>query len=224
MSASWLPTKDIELLKFGTDAAAIISGNPTALGLTASDATTFTTLLNNFQTAYDAATNPNTRTPVTVGAKDVAKAAFVADFRSLAKRIQANPAVTVEQKLSIGLPIHKTTPTPIPAPSTKPELNVVSNGGRTVRIRINDETTPNKKAKPPGYEGSAIYTYVPTNGEPPPASFEDWRFEGLATRSSFDINYRPGDVTKTAYIAANWLNPKGDAGPACTPISVQIAA
>ncbi|HZZ42400.1 MAG TPA: hypothetical protein VFE58_05650 [Tepidisphaeraceae bacterium] len=224
MGNSWLPLKDADLLPFMQNMSGKITATPATYGLLPADATALAGYLTTFSTNLAVATAPATRTAVSVAAKDISKAVLVADARIIAKKVQANPAVTPDQKIALGLPVHKDTPTPIPAPSTKPMLNIVGNGGRTVKILIKDETTPTKKAKPPGYEGSAVYTYVPTAGEEPPADLTEWRFEGLATRGDFEIDYRPGDVGKTAYILANWLNPRGEAGPNCEPLAVAVAA
>lgn len=93
-----------------------------------------------------------------------------------------------------------------------------------VPIRLVDETTPTKKAKPFGVEGAEVYSYIPADGEEPPMDLEKWRFEGLATRSTFQIAYNGDDVGKTAVIRAQWFNPRGEPGPASTAITATIAA
>lgn len=114
MGQSWLPLKDADLLSFMQNMSAKITATPTDFGLQAADATALAALLTSYEDALAAASDPATRTPVSVTAKDVAEA------RSLAKRIQATPTVTPDQKSSLGLPIHKTTVTPIPAPLLNP--------------------------------------------------------------------------------------------------------
>jgi hypothetical protein len=225
MGTSWLPLNDAGLLAFVQPFSTKIAATPTAFGLTAADATTLTGLVTGYQTALATATDPSTRTPVSVTAKEVAKASLVAETRSLAKRVQANPAVTPEQKTDLGLPIHKTTNTPIPAPVTKPVLTVAAiSAGRSVTIKLADESSTNKRAKPYGVDGAEVYSYVPADGEAPPTDLERWRFEGIATRSTFDILYNGEDVNKTSYICAAWFNPRGESGPASDKVTATIAA
>jgi hypothetical protein len=223
--ASFIPTKDAELLAWVTNFSTLITATPTAFGLVAADATTLAGLVTAYSTALTAATNPATRTQVKVAAKDVAKAGLVADVRALARRIQGTTSVTPEQKLSLGLPVHKTSQTPIPPPVTRPVVTLVGQPfQRTVTIRLVDETTPTKKAKPFGVDGAEVYSYVPTASENPPADLEQWRFEGIATRSEFQAGFNVGDVGKTAYVCARWFNPRGQAGPASDDVVATIAA
>jgi hypothetical protein len=225
MGANWLPLKDQDLLTWVTIFSSLITAAPTTYGLVAADATALAALVTAYNTALTAATNPSTRTEVTIAAKDVAKAGLLASVRGLAKRIQAVPSVTPAQKLSLGLPIHKTTQTPIPPPVTRPVLSVVGGSvGKTLTIRLVDETTPTKKAKPFGVDGAAVYSYVPTGSENPPADLELWRFEGIATKSVFEAGFNPSDVGKTAYVKARWFNPRGEAGPASDDVTATIAA
>jgi hypothetical protein len=225
--SDWLPTKDALLLSFVTAMSAKITAAPVPLGLTASDATILSGLLTSYSSALATASNPSTRTKTAVMNKNVAKAQLVADVRSVAKRVQANPAVTAGQKTDLGLPVHSNTPTPVPTPSTVPELGFgpVTMGTGIVTIKITDADVTNKRAKPAGVQGAEIYSFVAaTDATPVPTDLEDWRFEGLATRSAFDIGYRPEDAGKTATIVARWYNAKGDVGPTCSPIAGKIAA
>jgi hypothetical protein len=225
MAASWLPLKDQELLPFVTNFSSKVSAAPTTYGLVAADATALAALVTAFNTALATASNPSTRTKTAVANKNVAKVQLVADMRVLAKRIQANPAVTVGQKTDLGLPIHAVVPSPVPPPTTTPIVNIAAKGIRTITLRLADQTTPTKKSKPAGTFGAEIYSYVtPTPGGTLPTSLEQWRFEGVATKNIFDVDYTGDDVGKTANIVARWLGSKGEPGPVSAPISGMIAA
>jgi hypothetical protein len=224
-SQSWIPLKDQDLLPFVTNFSAKLTASATSYGLVAADATNLATLVTTFTSTLAAATNPPTRTKTSVAAKNVAKAQLVADMRILARRIQSNPAVTVPQKTDLGLPIHQTVPTPKPAPSTKPVVNISAKGIRNMTLRLSDELTPTKKAKPPGAYGCEIYSYVSTSTTTElPTDLTQWRFEGVATKFEFEVDYTGDDVGKTANIVARWLGSKGDPGPTSAPISGMIAA
>jgi hypothetical protein len=223
-SSSWLPDKDADLLSFSTNFTAKIVAAPTTYSLTAADATALGLLNTAFTSALASATNPSTRTKTTVAAKNVVKAQLVADIRSLAKRIQASPTVTVPQKTDLGLPIHQTVPTPVPAPSTQPLINLMSTGGKAMTIRLADELTPTKRARPAGSVGAEVYSYVAAAPGVLPDDLEQWRFEGLATKAEFEVDYNGPDVGKTATIVARWYNAKGETGPLSDPITGTIAA
>jgi hypothetical protein len=227
MPSDWLPSKDALLLPFATNASSKITASPTSYGLLVGDATALASAVTGYSSALATSSNPSTRTKTAVMNKNVAKAQLVALIRSIAKRVQANPAVTAGQKTDLGLPVHSTTPTPVPTPSTVPELGfgLVTMGTGIVTLKITDADVTNKRAKPTGVQGAEVYSFVGATGTTPlPTNLEDWRFEGLATRSTFDINYRPEDAGKTATIVARWYNAKGDVGPTSSPITGRVAA
>jgi hypothetical protein len=219
--ADFLPSKDQDLDAWATNFSARITLAPTTYGLVAGDATALATLVTGFSSALATATNPVTRTAGTVAAKDTARAVLVADIRSLARRIQAFPSVTAQQKADLGLPIHDAVPTPVPPPATKPIVTILEKDNKVHVIRLADETTPNKRARPVGTSGAEVYSFVGPN---PPGDLEGWRFEGIASRSDFDVDFNSDDVGKVATIVARWFNRKGEVGPVSNPITGTIAA
>jgi hypothetical protein len=223
MASNWLPARDTLFQTFCVNFSAKITASPTSYGLVAGDATALATLVTAFNSALASATNPTTRTKTTVSQKNVSRAQLSADVRILAKRIQANPAVTIPQKTDLGLPI-KSAPTPIPVPAVKPDVTLTNIDIRTHTVRVTDLTTPSKRGKPAGVQGAEVYVYVAAPGATPPADLTGWRFEGLTTDPDFSIAYTEADVGKTATILARWYNPRGEAGPNSTPVVVPIAA
>jgi hypothetical protein len=223
-SQSFLPTADQDFNAFAVNMSALITLAPTTYGLVVGDATALATLVTSFTSSLATATNPPTRTSATVAAKNTARAVLTVEIRALAKRIQATPSVTPAQKITLGLTVPDHVRTPNPPPTTKPVASVANMGSRSLSIRLVDETTPTKRAKPHGVDGAEVYTYVPTASEAPPADLTDWRFEGIAKKSDFDISYKLSDVGKTAVIRARWISTRGDNGPVSDPITGSIAA
>jgi hypothetical protein len=223
MASNWLPTKEATLQQFAVNFSSKITAAPTSYGLVVGDATALASLVTSYTSTLATATNPTTRTKTAVTNKNVAKAQLVADIRVLAKRIQANPAVTAGQKTDLGLPL-KQTPTPIPAPTVAPALNLSSIGIRSHSIRVADEATPNKRGKPAGVQGAEVYVYVAASTVNPPSDLTAWRFEGLTTDPDFNIGYTDADTGKQATIVARWYNPRGEPGPISVPVTAPIAA
>lgn len=218
--ATWPPTKDMAFNTYCTNFGGKLSAAPTTYGLVAADATAFAALVTSYTNALNTATNPTTRTKTAVTNKNVAKAQLLASLRILAKRIQANPAVTAGMKTDLGLPIHQTIPSPIPAPDAAPLVSIVTYGNRAVTLRIGDSVDTNRRAKPAGVDGAEVYCYV---GTTPPASLADWRFAGQAKRQDFTIEFTAADVGKTVYFAARWFNPRGEPGPLSATINGTLA-
>jgi len=223
-NSDYLPAGDEAFNSWSGNFSGLVSATPTAYGLVAADATSLAALHSSYATALEIALEPTTRTPVTVATKDTARAALVADIRSLARRIQACPTVTVAQKTALELTIVDHVHSPTPPPATKPVASMVELDGRAHLIRLVDEATPTRRARPLGTAGAEVYSFVAQNGETPPGDLEQWRHEGLATRSEFTVNYEQSDIGKLAHIRAQWINRKGQKGPVSDPITGTVAA
>jgi hypothetical protein len=215
------PTADLALKAFSENFDAVITSTPTALGLQASDATAYHGLTLDFGARLSTATDPATRTKGSIAAKSTSKLALLARTRQLAKIIYAHPGVTDQQLADLGLRVRDTTPTPVPAPSTRPLVSVDHDG----TIRLADETSPTRRAKPAGVVGALIFTKLaPTAGDPAPLTPADASFSILATRTREALPIPPGNNGKTLWVLARWYNLRGDLGPVSAPVSVMIAA
>jgi hypothetical protein len=222
MRTDWVPSADADLDAFCVNFETKITATPTTYGLVVGDATAFNTVADDFTAKLATATNPATRTSVAVASKNTSRSALVASLRSLARRIQAHPGITPAQLTELGLTVRDTTATPIAPPITAPSLAVAATNSRRHSLRIVDSATPLSRARPFGAMGASVYSY--TGEGAPPASLEQWRHEGVATRSSFDVNYDATEVGKTAYLRAVWFNRRGQVGPVSDIISGSVAA
>jgi hypothetical protein len=191
MAQNWLPSRDATLLQFASNFAQKVNLSPASYGLSSADAAAVAGLLASYSASHSAATNPATRTKSAIVGKDVAKKALAAEIRVLAKRVQCNPAVGVQQRTDLGLPI-AAAPSPIPAPAASPYccsplVKLMSIRGRSHTIRL-AAAAATRRAKPPGVHGAEIYSFVAAGpGDAPPENLENWRFEGLATRTEFRV-------------------------------------
>jgi hypothetical protein len=177
-------------------------------------------LVLSYSTSLTASSDPSTRGPAAVLAKDTAKRTLVAYIRQLARIVQANPAVTNTQRFDLGLPARGTLPSPIPAPAEAPDVDVKRVGGRTILIRIH-RATGSRRGKPAGVAGANVYSHV---GATPPASLVDWTYEGHVSRPNNVEVVLPADVAggSTVWLCASWFNPRGQAGPTSAPVSTNI--
>jgi hypothetical protein len=217
--ADFIPGTDAGVLSFATNYSTVITANAVALGLTASQATLLATKVSGYSTSLSASTDPSTRGPATVLAKDTARRDLVAYVRTLARIIQANPAVTDAQRFELGLPIRR-VPGSIPPPAEAPDVDVKSVSGRTIMIRIH-RSTGSRRGKPDGVAGANVYGHV---GATPPASLADWTYEGHVSRPNRVEVVLPADVPggSTVWLCANWFNPRGQAGATSAPVSTNI--
>jgi len=106
MATNFVPTREADLLAWSRNFDNLITATPTAYGLTAAQATAYTTLHTNFANALQLATEPSTRTPVAVRDKNIAKDALIdgpGGIRELARIVQATPTVTDGQREALGI-------------------------------------------------------------------------------------------------------------------------
>lgn len=209
---SYIPTKDADLIAWGQNFADVISANPAAYGLLASDALTILTDFNEFNDAYLLAVNPSTRTIVTIANKDGEKADFLSMARAYAALIRANAGVSDENKAAAGLTIPDPTPTPIPVPTTTPIMAAPLQGQGVILMSMTDSATPLLKKKPFGVAGGLIYWAAWSGATPPSGAVKN--LLGLFTKSDNVITTGdfsdPGDKIR---FYAQWYNRKGQLGP-----------
>lgn len=216
----YVPKRESVLVTFSTNFNDKIRTGFAAYGLTSAQATAYDAKHDAFLTAYQTANNPDTRSPSNIVAKNMAKDALITELRRLAAIVQAYPAITPELLSELGLTIRDAEPSPIPAPTQAPGLDVLSAVGRTVKVRLHDAAAPANRGKPDGVAGASIFSFV---GESAPADLAQWEFEGNFTRTTVDVEF-PTTVANgaTVWFTARWFNPRMEMGPVSTPVSTNL--
>lgn len=218
---SYVPTKDADLDAWATNFDVTITAAPADYGLIAGQATAFNVLRTAYTAALLAATNPATRTSVTVAAKDAARNAMVANARQLAMIARQYPAITDELLATAGLTVPDTVPSPIPAPTSQPVLSQFASSPLQLVLRTKDSILTNPRARPQGVTGLMLWMKV---GTPAPASVADCQFVGLFGRTPLTVDFDPADGGKPATFIAKWTNAKGQVGPESAMVAITIPA
>lgn len=219
MARTFLPTADGALLQFAQNFSNLLTANFAAYGLTTSVASTYSSKFNTYKTALGLASADATRGKSTVYAKNVAKQDLIGYTRLVAGQIGRTMTVTNQQREDLGLIVRK-KPTPVPAPTTRPSVELISAIMRMVDIRVFDISTQFKRSKAPNTIGAKVYTFV---GEEYPSDPTFWDYQGDATRGKFSMTF-PDTVPNGAqvWICAAWFNRKGETGPISVPISTNV--
>lgn len=211
MQASYIPAKDADFQSWFLNFKALIAATPTDYGLVTGDATAITAVYTPWYAAYQAATNPATRTSPTVAAKNNARANAEAVVRPYAVQISLNSGVTDLNKTAVGVTVKKTVPTPVPAPTTTPALSLVAGTHLQHQLRYYDTTTPTVKAKPPGATGIEIWRSIGQVAATDPGQAV---YYGTWTKSPNIATYQTADVGKFAVYWARWVTTGGPGGAA----------
>lgn len=210
MAASYIPPKDADLVNWCTNFSDLITADPPRYGLDAAAALLIQGAADDYNAAYAAAVNPTTRTPVTVSAKDSAKIAGVALWRTYAAQIRINPGVLNADKIALGLNLPNNSPSPVPAPTSFPLLTQISSTPLASQWSYADSDTPVGKAKAPG--ATALQLFV-GYGTVPITDPEALLFAGLVTKSPFLLEFPVGEAGKIATVGGRWSTRRGLLGP-----------
>jgi len=206
----YIPARETDLVDWADNFAALITASPGTYGLAAPDAVIIQTAVNNWDAAYAAATNPGTRTPVTIAAKNTSKLAMLPIVRTYASQIRINPGVDNSDKIDLGLNLPNNNPAPIPAPATTAVLTIISATPLRHTLKFRDEVaSPTSRAKAPNAIGCEIWVGISTIGLVDPASC---KFYGTAVKVPFFVDYDVADVGKVATIFGRWSNRAGSVG------------
>lgn len=219
MPSPYIPQTDSGFADWSLNFHTLTTATPTAYGLTAPQAAAYAALDDDYQAAYIAATDPSTRTPVTVAAKDTAKFTAVALARELAQIVKADPDTTDMQLTELGITVDKFPATPVPTPTTFPLLDFLSATPGVHRLQFRDSDTPTTKAKPPGAISMEVWTDIGTVVAPTPSAAA---FYGDKTKSPFIVEYDEADRGKISTIFARWKTQTGKVGPWSDGVSFEI--
>jgi hypothetical protein len=220
MAYGFFPSGEAALVQWGQTFAAGISASPTTYGLVAAQCTAFTTLSTNYTSAFNAASNPNTRNKALTSAKNQARDAMKASARLLASIINGQPNVTDQQKLALGLNV-RAQPQSWPIPQ-QAYVKIMSVNGRTVKVALsNSNSTSSRRGLPAGVQGATVFSHV---GATPPDNLATWKFEGNTGRSVFQVAF-PSTVPagSTVFLTAFYFNGRKQSGAAAPPTSTQLA-
>jgi hypothetical protein len=166
-------------------------------------------LLANFAAAFGLYDNPQTHTPAAVTAKREAHKAAETGIRALLKAyVTFNPLVTDEDRRNMQLPIHKTTRTDAPVPTTLPEVEVKSPAPAVVELHFHDSGSTNR-AKPEGVHGVEIGWEIL---DTPPDDWSKLTHSAFDTHTPYVFTFSGLERGKILYFALRWENTRGEKG------------
>jgi hypothetical protein len=153
-----------------------------------------------------------------------ARAVLEKEVRPVTNFVQGYPKTTNADRAEMGITVRDTSPTPAPAPSSRP-LALVESGQRlTHQLRLVDESTPTRRARPKGVLGAEVWVKLVEPGEPAPTDPAALSFLTMATKPTIRADFRAGDGGKTAVYMARWVNTRGEKGPWSEITTATVAA
>ncbi|MDR0982876.1 MAG: hypothetical protein LBM07_06520 [Culturomica sp.] len=187
-----------------------IEKNAETWGIPSDVVLTTSELKSKWETTYSVVENPVTKTSITVQSKNVARKEYEKQVRMVVKYyIAYNLKVSDEDKMAMGLPLHKTTRTPVPVPDTVPDVTEIDrNKIRCLTISFRDSGSDHR-AKPAGVQGAVVKWIV---SDTPPTSIKVFTNSLLDTKSPITLDFEEEQRGKVVYFALAWQNTKGEMG------------
>ncbi|MDR1591974.1 MAG: hypothetical protein LBS16_03710, partial [Prevotellaceae bacterium] len=143
-------------------------------------------LRSTFIDANAIAENPATCTKAAIQARKEARDVLEKALRkAIAEYLTNNHKVTDEDRDNLGLPIHKTSHTPIPVPTTYPDYSVATDVLRRLTVHFHDHNSEHR-GKPAGISGAVIHWALL---DTPPKSVDELNHSALDTSSPFTVEF-----------------------------------
>lgn len=219
--SDYIPGTDDGFRTWAVNFATNIGATPGTYMLTAAQAASILTAVNDYVAKLAIADNELTRNKQTVADKDDARAATEALCRQYAMLIKENAGITDGDKLVIGVRPINPNREPINVPMTSPLINILGNTPGSQTLRYSDTLTPDSRAKPFGASELQLYM-AKTESENAPLT--EAQFYGKFTRNPIAVEFSEADDGLIATYYARWASPRGEVGPWSIPISMRIAA
>jgi hypothetical protein len=204
----YIPQKDSELAPWSANFTAQVVANATTWAIPTNEVTRLQTANTSFAALHAKADSP-AKTSIIVAEKNAARKTLVAEIRALADFRLKNPIITNAQRIALGLHVRDNTPTTIPVPKSRPELDIDVVDFRRLKVIFHDMGS-DSKAKPYGVNGAVIVYAVL---DVPPADINALIRSVLATRTPHILEFTEEERGKTVYMAICWQNEKGERGP-----------
>jgi hypothetical protein len=209
----YIPKKEADFRDWEAVLVGYLMGRHAQWGINEGRWMTLTGLKNDYEARYATADDPSTRTPVAVtGRKEARKRYEDALREDIGAYITRNPDVTDGDRRAMGLPLHDKKPTPVPAPTTIPELEVDFSKPQQLSIHFHDPGA-HSKAKPAGVHGvELIYVVSSAAVEDPNTPEETFTRAAFFTRSPAVLDFTPEQRGKFFCTRARWENTTGKKG------------
>jgi len=215
-TSPYIPPKDADAVNWANTFAATLTADPAAYMLTAGDASACQAAADGFAAAYalgggtyHSPVNPATKTVQTTQDKVDARVVMEQTLRPYAQQISRNAGISGAAKLAIGVNPRTSNPTPVPDPTTFPNMQLIAGAPLTLKLQYRDNGAVTGKAKPFGAIQLQVFAMT---SETPITDPAEIAYFGTATKSPFLLNFGGEDANKVCYVTCRWITRTGKIG------------
>ncbi|HEX8875479.1 MAG TPA: hypothetical protein VF777_01935 [Phycisphaerales bacterium] len=156
--------------------------------------------------------------------KDAAKRELERQIRPVSAFVQSYPKTTDADRATIGLTVKDTSAAPTPAPTSRPLLLIDAGSRLTHRLRLVDESTPTRSARPRGTLGAEVYVALVAPRQTPPANLASYKFVRTVTRGGAEVSFPSEQGGLSAAYLVRWVSATGEPGPWGETVTATVAA
>jgi hypothetical protein len=190
------------------DLAVAVAANKTRWGVPDDESTDLQSAQTAFKTLFAETQDPATRTSVVIAQRNDARAVLTAKARQMVEfRIRRNPAVTTADLIAIHLKPYN-PPSPVPPPTTIPEIEMETPHPRVLRIKFRVSGSRHL-GKPAGVHGLECGWVI---ADAPPQHTRDLLNSSFATRNPLELVFDEDERGQRIYFAARWESGVGKKG------------
>ncbi|MDR2193966.1 MAG: hypothetical protein LBP19_05815 [Treponema sp.] len=196
----YIPTKESEFIEWSDNLITVSKANSSEWGLPQAQLTELETLHVEVKALHEKCKTPM-RTQLDVQAKNEKKAVLKKKERVFVRNhLQNNDLMTNNGREALRIPIYDKKPTPHPAPSTIPEVEIESPYPRILHIKFRAAHAP-RWGKPANVHGLECLWVI---AETPPEEIDDLLHSAFATRNPLELVFNESDRGKRVYFATRW--------------------
>jgi hypothetical protein len=215
-----IPKKASDLVAYGSNFSAVLSNDPATYLQDAAKATAVATAYSTFaisQSALVAARENGVFSKQATAERNLVMANFLALIRPIYNTVQGATSISVAEKIALGVEV-RNPPSPIPAPTIEPTVDVENRYGRSFVVRVHDGSTARRKP-----EGVAQILIFVCQGATPAADPADWSCVAVTGKTTTTFTLSPSLPAGTqVWISASYRNAAGT-GPGSSPIGTTVA-
>jgi hypothetical protein len=211
MGRDFLPRGDGQLVQWSRNFSRLLNEDPARWHIDPQRAAGYAVLHDEMEAAYQAATDPGTRTRTAVQSKNAARSRLKREARVLARQITNIQDTTNSDRAELRLTL-RTPGSPIARPSEAPVMQIVSADGWQVLVQLR---SPGSGRRGKGHGIIQATVWMTIEDEPPP-NLKRWKHLFTSGSNRFTVNLPTELAAGTrVWLCAQWRNPRGQAGPAC---------
>lgn len=207
-----LGESDPEFNQTASTFTAWIAGNFASVGLTSAQNDAIQAAFADWNIKYPAHNDAQQDAAVKSQEKDTSRAELEALLREVARRIKDNAT-----RLAAGLNEHADRRARVPAPTSRPVLQVDTRERFRHLIEFRDES--GSRGKPDGVRHVEIWCFIGPN---PPTGPQDCVFLSTDTNTPYMNQIAPEHAGKMIHYIARWVNSRNEHGPWSETVSATV--